>query len=204
MFAILGLMCANFIITTYASKLFEDSGSHLSPNASAIILAVVQLAGTLLAIKFVESLGRKSLLILSLAGSTVGTLTLAIYSLSKSFAYDVSAFAWVPIASMTFVIFISSVGIVPLGPMCTVEALPKYVRSIGLTIGMFTMNVTAFLLAWAFPILLDAIQLHGCMLIFSVSCAFGIIYVVFCVDETKGKQLDALTEEKFVSVVGKL
>lgn len=107
-----------------------------------------------------------------------------------------SMFTWIPVTSLGFVILISSVGIVPLSVICLIELLPTKVRSFGLTIGTAFMSVFAFGLVMTFPILMNIIDLHGCMLIFAATCAFGIIFICIFVDETKGKTLDLLKEEK--------
>lgn len=196
MLAFLDNTCGNFVMFTYASKIFEESGSHLSPNVSSIILAVVQLAGTLVATKCVETQGRKILLITSMLGSVIGLIAMATYSYCESLGFDVKMFTWVPVTSMAFVVFISSVGIIPLGSVCTVEVLPTNVRSIGLTIKLFLMNLFSFVFAGTFPILVEYIQLHGYMFILAIMCAFGVLFIVFYMDETKGKTIDLLREEK--------
>lgn len=194
---VLAFLChasGNFLFLTYASKIFEESGSHLSANASSIILATVQIAGTLVAAKFIESQGRKPLLIVSLAGCSIGIFTIASFLYCKSLAYDLSMLNWVPVTSMAFVIFISSIGIVPLGSICTVEVLPPNVRTIGLTLGMTSMNIFAFAITNTFPVLVQTIQLYGCMMILGACCSIGIFFVLFYMGETKGRALDIFSE----------
>lgn len=181
---------------TYASKIFEKSGTSFSPELSSIALASVQIAGTLLAARFVETQGRKCLLLSSLFGCTFGLTAMAAYLYCVSFGYDMSMFKWVPVTSLGFVVLISSVGIVPLSLICLVEVLPAKVRSFGLTIGTSSMSLFAFILVMTFPILMEIIDLQGCMLVFATTCALGIIFVSFVVEETKGKTLDRLNGEK--------
>lgn len=202
--ALLGHTSGNFVFFTYASAIFAESGSNLSANASSIILAIVQIAGTLVAAKFVETQGRKLLLVVSLAGCSFGIFTMAAYLYCDSLAYDMSMFTWVPVTSMAFVIFISSVGIVPLGGICTIEVMPTNVRTIGLTIGMISMNISAFAIIYTFPMLIEIIQLYGCMAILGSFCTFGIFFVIICMDETKGKTIDLLNEEKVSTTIEKL
>lgn len=51
-------------------------------------------------------------------------------------------------------------------------------------------NIVAFIGDKYFPILLEKIHLHGCLMIFAVNCCFGIIFVIFYMKETKGRSLD--------------
>lgn len=43
----------------YAGQIFKDSGSHLSPNLSAIVIGVIQLVGTFTPTILVDRVGRK-------------------------------------------------------------------------------------------------------------------------------------------------
>lgn len=103
------------IFISYASLIFDNVGvTKISPSVSSICLAILQLVGTLCTTKFSDSLGRRALLIISLLGSSFGMLSFALYSYLKQNGYTLSAFEWVPVTSLSFVIFISSAGIVPL------------------------------------------------------------------------------------------
>lgn len=113
---------------TYAAHIFEQVGaSQIDPYISSICIAVVQLIGTLCTTRFSDTLGRKALLITSLLGSAFGMITFATYSYLKHNGYELSAFEWVPVVSLSFVIFIASSGVVPLMFLCTAEGLPAKV-----------------------------------------------------------------------------
>lgn len=46
-------------ISGYVSNMFEDTGSNMSPNMSAIVIGIIQLTGTCVAMKLVDRFGRK-------------------------------------------------------------------------------------------------------------------------------------------------
>lgn len=48
-----------FAMTTYTANIFEETGSNLSPNISAIIVGFIQLLGSCVATQFVDRCGRK-------------------------------------------------------------------------------------------------------------------------------------------------
>lgn len=194
--AFLSQLCGSYLFITYGSTIFEKSGTNLSKNASSIILAIVQVFGAIFSAKFVETQGRKILLIISLAGCTIGQLTLASYLFCDSLGYDVSMLKWVPVTCLAFVIFVSGIGILSLSFICTVEVMPSKVRSFGVTLGMVAMNIMSFFTSVSFPILMETIELYGCMVILGVSCALGMTFVIIFMEETKGKTLDLLNEEK--------
>lgn len=192
--AFLSQSCGVVVFITYASTIFTRSGASFSPEVSSIVLAVLQIVGTYLATLFVESQGRKFLLIISLCGNTFGLSAMAAYLYCDSLELDVSMFNWVPVASLGFVILISSVGIVPVSLISLVEALPAKMRSFGLTVGTSSISVFAFIIIASYPMLLEIIDMHGYIFILAVTCAFGVVFVVVYVDETKGKTIDVVNE----------
>lgn len=46
----------------YAGQIFKDSGSHLDPKVSAIIIGIIQLVGTFAPTLLVDRAGRKVIL----------------------------------------------------------------------------------------------------------------------------------------------
>lgn len=64
------------------------------------------------------------------------------------------------------------------------------IRSFGVTLSTVAINSIAFVVVKSFPILCEIIQMYGCMMIFSICCACGVLFVIFVMDETKGKALD--------------
>lgn len=58
------------------------------------------------------------------------------------------------------------------------------------------MNLFSFLSTKLFPILTDAIHLHGSMFIYGTICAFGTIFVTIAIKETTGINLDTIGEDK--------
>lgn len=193
--SLLSQSCGVFVFVVYASTIFARSGTYVSPELASIVLALVQIVGTLLAARFIETQGRKPLLIISLVGCTCGLLAMSAFLYCSTLALDVSMFQWVPVVSLGFVILISAAGITPLSVTCSVEALPTKVRSFGLTVGSLAMNVFSFFILASYPSLLESVDLHGCMLMYAATCVFGTAFVVVYVDETKGVALDQPNKE---------
>lgn len=48
-----------FAMLTYTATIFEESGSNLTPNMSAIVIGLIQLFGTYISTNLVEKMGRK-------------------------------------------------------------------------------------------------------------------------------------------------
>lgn len=64
------------------------------------------------------------------------------------------------------------------------------IRTLGITVCTISSNIFAFAVTKSFPILSEIIDMDGCVLIMSVSSIVGVVFVVFVMEETKGKNLD--------------
>lgn len=120
----------SFLITNYASLIFSKTGTLLDPNISPIILAVVQIIAGLMSTQLADTFGRKTILTISLAGSGIGLYILAAYSYLRENDNDVANFHWLPLLSLSFVIFISNAGIIGLAHTCAIENYPSKVRNL--------------------------------------------------------------------------
>lgn len=125
--ATLNQLCGCFTFMTYGVKIFEESGTHIDPQLANITLGVLQCTGNLCTTQLVDKIGRRLLLVISVSGAALGLSTMAIFSYLDYNGFDLSVLHWIPVASLGFVIFISSVGVVPLTLICVVESLPNEV-----------------------------------------------------------------------------
>lgn len=120
----------SFLITNYASVVFSKTGTFVDPHISSIVLAVCQIIAGLTSTQLADSLGRKTLLTISLATSAIGLFTLAAYSYVRESGYDVTNFHWLPLLMLSIVIFISNAGIIALAHICAIENYPSKVCNV--------------------------------------------------------------------------
>lgn len=193
------------MITNYATKIFEDSGSSLDSRVASIVIAVLQIIGTYVSTLLVDRVGRKILLFISMISVSFGLMTMGIFSYLDRTGVDVTEYRSVPVFSLSFVIFMGCIGISTLPFVVLTELLPTKIRSVGSGICLATLSFIAFMVLKFFPILNEVIEFYGCMWLFSTVCFFGSVFIVFVLPETKGKNLDEpTTMEKITpSVIGK-
>lgn len=118
-----------FALVNYSATIFRDSGSDINPHMSSIILAAIQVAGTYTSTLLVDKLGRRVLLITSAAATSAGLTVMGVYSFLRShLEWEMAGFSWVPVTSLSFVIFIASIGILPLPFVVLAEVLPQNVN----------------------------------------------------------------------------
>lgn len=116
-----------FALLNYSATIFRDSGSDISPNTSSIIIASIQCIGTYVATILVDKVGRKLLLTISASATSIGLAIMGTYSYLDKLNFDLHHFNWVPVCSLSFVIFIASIGILPLPFIVLAEVLPNKV-----------------------------------------------------------------------------
>lgn len=121
---------ASFAIVSYSVMTFTKSGASIDPHISSITLAVVLLFGSLTTTYLADRLGRKLLCLISMMGSACGLFITALYHYLCVSGYDLSAFDWIPLISISAVIFLSAAGIAPLSIICSVENLPSKVCTV--------------------------------------------------------------------------
>lgn len=130
MIAIITQFMGTYVYVSYGVLIFEQTGSSVDPYTSSIIIAVMQLVGNLCTTQLADTLGRKFLSFVSLIGSAIGNFSFALYMCLQINGYDLSAYQWIPVGSISFVMFIASAGILSLSNLYTVENLPTKVNRI--------------------------------------------------------------------------
>lgn len=100
-----------------------QSGSSLSPNVSAIIVAFIQVAGSAVSTFAIGSMSRKLLYSVTCLEVIVGLVAMGTHGFLKLFL-ELEQFDWVPIASLSLVVFVASAGLLPLTFVMLSELLP--------------------------------------------------------------------------------
>lgn len=121
------IFSGTFAIIAFASEVFRESNADFDPNLSAIIMAVLHMLGIYLSSMLIDSWGRKYLFGVScfLCGSAL--LVFGIFSYLNERDYDMSSFYWLPVASVSFFVFINGAGMRSLPFVYIAEILPENV-----------------------------------------------------------------------------
>ena len=179
-------------ILYYAPEIFKSLGS--STDASLLetsILGVVNLIFTLLAIKWVDKMGRKPLLYIGSAGMTISLAAVGIFIYNEAVGNYVLPF---------LILFMASFSI-SWGPIVWVllsEIFPNKIRSLALAISVFIQWVANFVVTQVFPSLIENQWLkdnfNGAFpfYLFSLICLFSLFFVWKKVPETKNKSLEQM------------
>ena len=177
-------------IIYYAPRIFEMTGlGESSALLSTAGIGIVNFIFTLLAMRFIDKFGRRTLMLIGSIGLiiTLGLVSRAFYTESFGgmavpvllfiyiafFAFSQGAVIWV---------FIS-------------EVFPNEVRAGGQALGSFTHWFMAALIAFSFPTIAEKLGGGTTFLIFAIMMVLQLLFVLRLMPETKGKSLEMIQSE---------
>lgn len=147
--------------------------------------------GSLLSLAIVDKFTRKFLYCTTTVANLLGLLAMSAHSYFKG-SDNADIFSYVPVVSLSLVIFASSIGRLPLTYIMMAEIMPQNIRSMGIAICTTFNWIWAFVLLRFFTKAVDVFQFHICMLIFSAFSIFGLIFVIAVVPETKSRSFEEI------------
>jgi len=197
---LLMIFSGKFAIEFYAVKIFKNSGAHINEYLAAVIIAFINLVGSLMFIPLVKRFPRKILLILSslVMGVSLVLLGFSVYYLNH-ISDIVLGFNWIPlIATVTYMIA-APIGLCSIPFMYIAEFYPTEMRSVlgGLTIAI--SNVELFVVVKTFPNLENLMGDHGTFWLYAGACFGAIIFTLSYIPETKDRALDEV-QDKFAKL----
>ncbi|PWG79309.1 sugar porter family MFS transporter [Pararcticibacter amylolyticus] len=174
-------------IIYYAPRIFEMAGlgAH-SSLLSTVGIGAINFAFTLMAINFIDKVGRRVLMLIGSVG-LIGSLFLVAVTFNSG---QFSGFA-IPIYVMVFIAFFAfSQGAVIW--VFISEIFPNQVRAKGQTLGSSTHWIMAALIAFSFPYLAEKLGGAVTFYFFGSMMILQLIFVWRFMPETKGKSLEQI------------
>lgn len=193
-FSLLNISTAHFVFVTYGTEIVHNFGTNLPSSACSIFMGLVQLLAVFVTYILIDRKGRRFLLTISAAGCSISHAIMVGYLYLNSQRVEMGLLHLTPVICMGSVIFMASVGILPIIFICMVESFPSKMRPFGMTFGNMSLNLCTFTLVKIYPALEETLGIQTCLMIFSACCALGTIYVALCVEETRGKELNETKE----------
>ncbi|XP_034837075.2 facilitated trehalose transporter Tret1-like [Maniola hyperantus] len=182
-------------VVFFSAAIFDMAGSSIESGLAMIIVVCFQLSGSIVTPFFIESVGRKKILIMSCALCSLSMFTLGLYFYLDHIGNPVISYIkWLPLVVLIlfYIGYDSGLGIIPnaiIGEMFTTN-----VRSKGSTITMTTSWLFGFFVTTAFGALLATVGGHVAFWFFACTCACAVLFTIFFIPETKGKSLTEIQE----------
>ncbi|MFH1740186.1 MAG: sugar porter family MFS transporter, partial [bacterium] len=172
----------------YAPEIFKTAGMASTKAISdTVIVGAINLLFTIVALAVVDRLGRKPLLLIASTGMGI-SLTL----LGLAFIYQKFEGPWVLVFILTYVASFA----VAMGPVVWVvmsEIFPTRIRGRAMSISTVCLWISCFGVSLLFPKMLEIMQ-GASFFVYAVMCVVAVVFVAFCVPETKGKTLEEIEQ----------
>jgi SP family galactose:H+ symporter-like MFS transporter len=185
-------------IIYYSDEILADAGfetASAQAGASLIAVGMVNVLATLIAVAFVDRLGRRPLLMAGMTGMLAGLIGLSVTSLYESTANSTHTIVG-SLSIIWMMVYIASFAF-SLGPVVWTiisEVFPTNVRAKGMSVATAVNWGAAFVLTLLFPVLIDW---FGSSITFAILAALTVVALWWTwvnVPETKGKSLEEISE----------
>ncbi|GAC1586328.1 MAG: sugar porter family MFS transporter [Chitinophagaceae bacterium] len=187
LFAVFNQVSGINAIIYYSPRIFEMTGLGRSASLlSTVGLGLINFSFTLLAMNFIDRIGRRTLMLIGSFGliATLGMVSYSFYAQNFN-GWSVPVFLFIYIGFFAFSqgaviwVFIS-------------EIFPNQVRAKGQTLGSTTHWVMAAVIAFSFPYLAEKAGGGNTFFFFCMMMCIQFIFVWTVMPETKGKSLEQI------------
>lgn len=194
-----GLICfQNFsgidAVLFYSETIFKKAGSSINSAVATIIIGTVMLVSSCITPFFVDSSGRRGLLLISAAGMAVSLTAMGIY-----FFFDargmMSSLGWLPVASLVGFILFYCVGFGPLPFTVLSEMFAPEIKSTATSLAVSACWIVDFAVTKSFLPLEAVVGNYGNFWIFGGFCVIAFVFTSIVVFETKGLSLQEIQDK---------
>lgn len=177
----------------YAPTILENVGFSQSGAlvANALGVGVVNVGFTILAVRIIDRVGRRPLLLIGLVGMTISLALLAIVFTVGGESVSVGLGL---LATVCLALYIASFAI-SLGPVFWLmisEIYPLRIRGTAMSAASIANWGSNFVVALSFPVLLVALGGATLFWVFAVLGVVAWVFIYFRVPETKGRSLEQI------------
>ncbi|KAK5640899.1 hypothetical protein RI129_009446 [Pyrocoelia pectoralis] len=179
----------------YAVQIFQATATSIDAYSSSMIIAAVQTISAAMAVFIVEKARRRLLLFISTIGSGICLGVMGAYFHMQEFRIDFPGFRFIPIGSFTIFSLAFAVGLGPVLWMINGELFPHEIKGVANGITISTNWIFTFIVTKTFPIAMVDLGAQYSFYFFAICMAVCIVFIKFCVPETKGKTLEEIQIE---------
>ncbi len=174
-------------IMYYAPEIFKSTGDASgSALMQTVLVGIINLLFTLVAIKYVDKWGRRTLLLLGAGG-----MAICLAVVGSAFYFGFAHGYLILIAILAYISFFA----ISLGPLAFVvisEIFSNRNRGMAMSVCVFFLWVSVYIVSQTFPMLLASIGSAFTFWIYMVMSIFAFVFVQKFIPETKGKSLEEI------------
>jgi len=190
---ILGIVLAVFqqwcginVIFNYAEEIFTSAGYSVGDMLfNIVITGTVNLIFTFLAMRMVDSWGRRKLMLLGSIG-----LAVIYFMLGTSYFFELKGLAILILVMVAIATY--AMTLAPITWVVLSEIFPNSIRGTAMAIATTALWIACFVLTYTFPILNKLLNASGTFWLYGLICFSGFIFILKKLPETKGKSLEEI------------
>ena len=184
--AVLSQLSGINAIMYYAPKVFEAAGTETSAAFwQTVIVGLVNFGFTFVSIALVDRLGRKPLL-------AVGTAAQAATLAGIGFAFHLGLGGGVLLAGVLGFVAAFAMAMGPVSWIVNSEIFPTKMRGRAMGVSIMLLWFADYVVTQTFPMLKDGIGPAATFWIYAGFSLASLLFVMFCLPETKGKTLEEI------------
>jgi sugar porter (SP) family MFS transporter len=174
------------VIFNYAEEIYRSAGYGVSDVLfNIVITGTVNLIFTLIALTFVDKVGRRPLMLLGCAGVGISHFLIGL-------AYKLHL-GGLPVLIFTLcTIGCYAMSLAPVTWVLISEIFPNRIRGLAVSVSVSALWLASFLLTLTFPIISRSLGSAGTFWLYSAICVAGFFFILWRVPETKGKSLEQI------------
>ncbi|MGZ7065119.1 MAG: sugar porter family MFS transporter [Candidatus Aminicenantales bacterium] len=181
--------CGINVIFYYAEEIFSAAGYGVSAILfNIVITGTVNLIFTLIAIRLVDRLGRKPLM---MAGSAGLAVTFGL--IGASYAVHSRGLHLLILVVLSMALY--ALSLAPVTWVLLSEIFPNRIRGAAMSVSTFSLWAACFVLTYTFPHLNKGLGPAGTFWIYAGISVLGFIFIRARLTETKGKTLERIEHE---------
>lgn len=187
------------VVFYYGAVLWQAVGfSESDALLINIISGGVSILACIITIYFIDKWGRKPFLLIGSIGMTI-TLAILVYVFANSTVdpqghLDIGDFGTLALASANAYVFFFNLSWGPVMWVLLGEMFPNQMRGSALAVSGLAQWLTNFMITMTFPIMLAGLGLAFAYSVYTAFAFISIFFVYYFVRETKGKELEQMTE----------
>ena len=180
--------CGINVIFNYAQDIFASAGFDVNDTLKSIVATgSVNLVFTVLALRLVDSWGRRRLMLL-------GSGALAVIYALVGGAYAMHVLGLPVLILVLAAIAVYATTLAPVTWVLLAEIFPDRIRAQAVALGTFALWTACFVLTYTFPWLNAHLGPAGSFWVYGGICVAGFLFILRRVPETAGVSLDAMED----------
>jgi SP family sugar porter-like MFS transporter len=181
--------CGINVIFNYAQEIFTAAGYGVSDVLfNIVVTGTVNLIFTFVAIRLVDRVGRKPLMIAGSAG-----LAVVFGLIGVSYAFHSRGLHILLLVLVALALY--ALSLAPVTWVLLSEIFPNRIRGAAMSVSTFSLWTACFVLTYTFPLLNKGLGPAGTFGIYAGISVLGFLFIKSRVRETKGRSLEQIERE---------